>query len=91
MSFADKTTEQFYTTGRSKKIPAEIISRAEKRLHQLDMAVLIDDIRNPPSNRLEALLGSRKGQWSVRINNQWRLCFRFENNNAWDVEITDYH
>ncbi len=57
----------------------------------LDSAHAIQDLRVPPGNRLEALLGNRKGQWSIRINDQWRLCFRFDNGNAFDVEIVDYH
>ena len=61
------------------------------RLTQLDAATTINDLRFPPSNHLEALKDDRKGQWSVRINNQWRLCFRFENGDAFDVEIVDYH
>ncbi len=64
---------------------------AERRLQMLDSAHAIQDLRVPPGNRLEALLGNRKGQWSIRINDQWRLCFRFDNGNAFDVEIVDYH
>lgn len=61
------------------------------RLTQLDAAVRIEDLREPPSNRLEALAGDRAGQWSIRINDQWRLCFRFAAGDAFDVEIVDYH
>ena len=61
------------------------------RLTQLEAATLIDDLRSPPSNRLEALKGNRKGQWSIRIDDQWRICFRFESGDAFDVEIVDYH
>jgi proteic killer suppression protein len=61
------------------------------RLTQLDAATTLNDLRFPPSNRLEALRDNRKGQWSIRINDQWRLCFRFENGDAFDVEIVDYH
>ena len=61
------------------------------RLTQLDAATNIGDLRYPPSNRLEALKGRRKGQWSIRINDQWRVCFRFEVQDAFDVEIVDYH
>jgi len=64
---------------------------ALRKLEQLDLASLIEDMRVPPGNRLETLKGDRAGQWSVRINEQWRLCFRFENGNALDVEIVDYH
>ncbi|MDO8351314.1 MAG: type II toxin-antitoxin system RelE/ParE family toxin [Gallionella sp.] len=62
-----------------------------RKLEQLDLASLIEDMRVPPGNRLEALKGDRAGQWSVRINDQWRVCFRFENGNALDVAIVDYH
>lgn len=61
------------------------------RLTQLDAATALEDLRVPPSNRLEALKHDRKGQWSIRINDQWRVCFRFEKSNAFDVEIVDYH
>ena len=64
---------------------------AERKLQMLDDAYAIEDLRSPPGNRLEALRGDRKGQWSIRINDQWRLCFSFENGNAFDVEILDYH
>jgi len=64
---------------------------ALRKLEQLDLALSIEDMRSPPGNRLEALKGDRTGQWSVRINDQWRVCFRFENGNALNVEIVDYH
>ena len=64
---------------------------ALRKLEQLDLALVIDDMRASPGNRLEALKGDRAGQWSVRINDQWRVCFRFEDGNALDVEIADYH
>ena len=65
--------------------------RAAMRLTQLNAATTVNDLRVPSSNRLEALRHERKGQWSIRINDQWRVCFRFEGNDAFDVEITDYH
>jgi proteic killer suppression protein len=61
------------------------------RLTQLDAATTVNDLRFPPSNRLEALKDDRKGQWSIRINDQWRVCFRFQNGDAFDAEIVDYH
>ena len=64
---------------------------ALRKLEQLDLAQILDDMRAPPGNRLEALKGERAGQWSVRINDQWRVCFRFKNGEALDVEIVDYH
>jgi proteic killer suppression protein len=72
-------------------LPAEIHKRAAMRLTQLDAATRVDDLRLPPSNRLEALRHDRSGQWSIRINDRWRVCFRFENGDAFDVEIVDYH
>ena len=64
---------------------------ARRKLEQLEWAERIEDVRIPPQNRLEALKGKRKGQWSIRINDQWRVCFRFEAGQALDVEIVDYH
>ena len=61
------------------------------KLQMLDSADTIADLRSPPGNRLEKLSGDRLGRWSIRINNQWRICFRFENGNAYDVEVVDYH
>jgi proteic killer suppression protein len=90
-SFADKATERFFSTGKSRKLPPEIITRAAMRLTQLHAATVIEDLRLPPSNRLESLSGNRAGQWSIRINEQWRICFRFAKGDAFDVEITDYH
>ena len=90
-SFADVETERFYTIGRSRRVPSEIRVRAAKRLTQLNAATRIEDLRLPPSNQLEVLRGDRKGQWSIRINNQWRVCFRFDKGDAFDVEIADYH
>lgn len=90
-SFADSETEQFYTTGRARRLPPDIRRRAAMRLTQINAATQLDDLRSPPSNRLEPLKGDRKGQWSIRINDQWRVCFRFANGDAFDVEIVDYH
>jgi len=90
-SFADGETEQFFATGRSRRLPPDIRRRAAMRLMQLDSATRIEDLRLPLSNRLEALRGDRKGQWSIRVNDQWRVCFRFERGDAYEVEIVDYH
>jgi proteic killer suppression protein len=68
-----------------------IATVAERKLQILDDAYSLEDLRVPPGNRLEALRGDRKGKWSIRINDQWRVCFRFEDGNALDVEIVDYH
>jgi proteic killer suppression protein len=90
-SFNCKETERFFYSGKSRRFPKEILSRAAMRLIQINAATTLNDIRQPPSNRLEALKNDRSGQWSIRVNDQWRVCFRFENGNAFDVEITDYH
>jgi proteic killer suppression protein len=91
VSFANKETEKLFATGKSKKFPSEIITRAIMRLTQLDNAREVSDLSMPPSNRLEALSGNRAGRWSIRINDQWRIFFDFANGEALDVEITDYH
>jgi proteic killer suppression protein len=90
-SFAGTGTERLFATGKSRRLPTEILKRAAMRLTQLDAATAVEDLRVPPSNRLEALKGVRKGQWSIRINDQWRICFRFADGDAFDVEIADYH
>lgn len=90
-SFADAETERFFQTGKSRRLPPDILKRATMRLIQLQAATQIGDLRLPPSNRLEALAHDRVGQWSIRINDQWRICFRFDNSDAFDVEIIDYH
>ena len=89
-SFADAETQRFYTTGKSRRSPPRIRPRAIMRLTQLNAATRLADLRLPPSNRLEALKGDRTGQWSIRINDQWRVCFRFEGGDAFEVEIVDY-
>ncbi len=90
-SFACRETEKVFHRGRVRKLPREIQPRALMRLMQIDAAVRIEDLRLPPSNRLEPPKGNRKGPWSIRINDQWRICFRFEGSDAFDVEIVDYH
>ena len=90
-TFAGNETGYFFATGKSRRIPPAIRGRAIMRLTQLNAAVQIEDLRVPPSNRLEALKGGRAGQWSVRINDQWRVCFRFAAGDAFNVEIVDYH
>ena len=90
-TFADKHTLEIYTKGKSKRLPPEIIQRAIRRLEYVDLATCLDDLKVPPSNRLHALKGDRKGQHSISINDQWRVCFLFVDGDAYDVEITDYH
>jgi proteic killer suppression protein len=76
---------------RSRQFPGNIQDRALRKLRQLEASQSLDDLKNPPGNRLENLGGDRKGQKSIRINNQWRICFVWRNNEAHDVEIVDYH
>ena len=90
-SFKCKETEKIFKRTRSKKFPAEIFKRAFFKLHNIDAANDIIDLRIPPSNNLEVLKGDRQGQYSIRINEQWRICFRWNDNDAYDVEIVDYH
>ena len=93
LSFANTSTqtERVWSGLRSKRLPVEIQSRALDKLKMLNRAKTIDDLRNPPSSRLHELKDDRKGQHSISINKQWRICFRWKDGNAYDVEITDYH
>ncbi len=91
ISFACKETEKIWVGVQSRKFPADIQDRALVKLGWIDAANVVQDLRVPPSNHLEALKGNRKGQMSIRINNQWRICFVFENGDAHEVEIVDYH
>lgn len=90
-SFACKETERIWLGRASRKLPADFQHRALAKLALLNRVKTIDDLRNPPSNRLHALTGDRAGQHSVSINMQWRICFVFENGEAHGVEIVDYH
>lgn len=91
VSFRDAGTERLWNTGKSRRIPANIRNTAWKRLAILNAAVALTNLNVPPGNRLEALKGSRKGQHSIRINDQYRICFEWRNNAAHNVEIVDYH
>jgi toxin HigB-1 len=90
-SFADKETQQLYIKGKSKRLPPNPVQRAIRRLEYVHWATNLNDLKVPPSNRLHALKGDRRGQYSISINDQWRICFRFTDDDAHDVEITDYH
>ena len=90
-TFADKETQKLFTTGKSKRLSSTLTNRAIRRLEYIHYAVTLNDLRVPPSNRLHALKGDRKGQHSISINEQWRICFQFIEGDAYDVEITDYH
>ncbi len=89
-SFRCKHTEALYFGKPTQRFRA-FQPVAERKLQMLDIARRIEDLRIPPANRLEALKGDRRGEFSIRVNDQWRLCFRFEDGNAYDVEIVDYH
>ena len=90
-TFANPETERFFATGKARRLPPDILKRAAMRLMQLDGATRIEDLRLPPSNKLESLVrAERAGQWSIRINDQWRVCFRFDKGDAYGVEIVDY-
>jgi proteic killer suppression protein len=90
-TFADEHTRSLCETGMSRRVPPDIVRRATRKLEYVDLATCLDDLRVPPGNRLHALEGDRKGQYSISVNDQWRICFRFVDADAYDVEITDYH
>jgi proteic killer suppression protein len=90
-SFRDRETERIWNGERSRRLPPEIQDAALRKLRLLDQARRPDDLRIPPGNRLEALGGNRRGQHSVRINQQWRICFHWNDGHCEDVEIGDYH
>lgn len=90
-TFADKQTEQFWVTGKIRRLPPDIARRALRKLSALDAASEVEVLSVPPGNRLHSLEGDRFGQYSVSVNDQWRVCFRFEDGDAYDVEICDYH
>ncbi len=90
-SFRSAETARLWQGQTSRKLPTDIQDRALRKLRQLDAAMTLDDLRLPPSNRLESLKGAHKGQFSIRINDQWRICFQWTEGEAREVEIADYH
>ncbi len=90
-TFVDKETQQLFEKRTARKLPADILRVALRKLLQLNAAVELDFLRIPPGNRLEALKGNRASQYSIRINDQWRICFKWRDGDAYDVEIVDYH
>ena len=90
-TFADKHIKELYETGKSKRFPPEIHKRALRRLEYVDLATGLDDLKVPPSNRLHELEREREGQYSISVNDQWRICLRFVDGDAFAVELTDYH
>ena len=91
ISFADKETEKIYYQTFSRKLPQSIQRVALRKLIMIDNAGCLEDLRVPPANRLEALHGDREGQYSIRINDQYRICFVVDGNCFYDVEVVDYH
>jgi toxin HigB-1 len=90
-TFANKETEKLFRRTSSHKLPENIQLAARIKLEILEAAEVLQDLRVPPGNRLEKLTGNREGQYSIRINDQWRICFIWKQENAYDVEIVDYH
>ena len=90
-SFKDKETEKIFHGQFSRKLPQNIQRVAARKLEQLNAATVFETLRIPPGNRLEMLTGDRQGQHSIRVNDQWRVCFVWRDNNVFDVEIVDYH
>ncbi len=90
-TFADRHTENLFVTGRSKRLPPDVVRRARRKLEYIGLAVRLGDLGIPLGNRLHKLGGNRKGQCAIAINDQWRICFRFVDGDAYDVEVTDYH
>ena len=89
--FKDKETQKVFERKRSRKLPSDIQQVALRKLRMLNRAETLQDLRVPPANRLECLVGDRESQHSIRINNQWRICFSWQDGDALDVEIVDYH
>jgi proteic killer suppression protein len=91
ISFRDKDTEQLFHRQFSKRLPGDIQNTALRKLRMLNRSIAINDLRVPPANRLEKLKGVREGQYSIRINDQWRICFIWDGTDSHNVEIVDYH
>ena len=90
-TFADKRTQDLYLTGKAKRFPSDVARRAARKLEYVDLATRLDDLKVPPGNRLHALERERKGRHSISVNDQWRICFRYEDGDAYVVEIADHH
>ena len=90
-SFADRRTEDLFVSGTAKRVSAEVLRRARRKLEMIHVATRLTDLRVPPGNRLHPLRGDRAGQHAIAVNDQWRICFRFVDGDAYDVEFCDYH
>jgi len=90
-SFADRQTQQLYLTGKARRVLPDVAKRAGRKMEQVNAAARIEDLKVPSGNRLHSLAGERERQFSISVNDQWRICFRFEDGDAFDVEFCDYH
>ena len=90
-TFADRHTQELFSTRRSRECPPDVAKRAMRKLDYIDVATCVDDLKVPPGNRLHELARDRKGQYSIAVNDRWRICFRFVDGDAYDVEFADYH
>lgn len=90
-SFKCKETEKIWYGIKSRELPSDIQERAIRKLRQLNASLCLQDLKIPPSNSLEQLSGNKKGVYSIRVNNQWRICFKWKNNDSHEIEIIDYH
>lgn len=90
-TFADKQTAAIFAGYEVRRLPKAIQTGARRKLVLMDSAAGLESLRVPPGNRLERLKGDRAGRWSIRVNNQWHICFRWQDGHAWEVEIVDYH
>lgn len=90
-TFANKLTKALYEEGKAPGFPPDVERGAARKLEYVNLAKTLADLRTPPGNRLHALKGDRKGQHAISINDQWRICFRFKDGDAFDVEVCDYH
>ncbi|MFT5195687.1 MAG: proteic killer suppression protein [Cellvibrionaceae bacterium] len=91
VSFVDNETEKVFNREFSRRLPQDIQRSALRKLRMINRAIDVNDLRTPPGNRLEQLEGNRSSEYSIRINQQWRICFVWEDGNAYDVEMVDYH
>jgi len=90
-TFAQSWLEDFFHTGKNKRVPSEMEARLLRKMDMLNRAIACKDLHAPPSNHLHALHGDREGQWAISVSGSWRLCFRFEEGNIYDLELVQYH
>ncbi|MBM1142348.1 type II toxin-antitoxin system RelE/ParE family toxin [Alcanivorax sp. ZXX171] len=91
LSFADKQTRRLFETGRCLRVPPDLARRAARKLEYVHLATCLDDLKVPPGNRLHRLDGDKRGMYAIRVNDQWRICFRFDGEDAHEVRFCDYH